>query len=92
MYNVTKPSDLRSENNENNENLLLNALELFENKLKLVNPKSSYFFLVITEHLDKTICKKIEEIYKNAGWSKVECINSFDNGERYGLTGLKLWK
>jgi len=37
-------------------------------------------------------CNKVEKIYKEAGWRSVVCKTSSENGERPGLTGLRLYR
>jgi hypothetical protein len=75
------------------EKLFKNVIESFENSfVKEPNNLNHYFLVVVRGEFDRNVCDKIQEIYLNAGWEKVICKTSSENGERGGLTSLKLWR
>ena len=82
---VTSPQDMAPDLSQ----LEVAVLE-FEAQFKQEQKGLSYYHLVIKGELNREVCKKIKEIYTLAGWKRVECKTSSDNGERPGLTGLIL--
>jgi len=80
---LTAPNDMISHEIEE-------ALREFEAQLKNEELNQDFYFLVINLTLTRKQCDFVEEAYKKAGWKTVECKTSAENGERPGLTGLKL--
>lgn len=66
------------------------AVKKFEEQWKQEGKGLNYYHLVISGELNKETCKKVKELYTEAGWQKVQCRTSSENGERAGLTGLIL--
>ena len=65
-----------------------------EEKLKFDiqdNPDDNYRHIIIRGEYPRHKLDLIETKYKQAGWAKAICMTSSENGERPGLTGLKLW-
>ena len=83
-YNVTTPKDILEGEAE-----IQVAILAFEEKFKTETRGLNYYHLVIQGELSEYLCKRIESIYQEVGWS-AECKTSSMNGERYGLTGLQL--
>jgi hypothetical protein len=86
-FNVTTPDDKL--NVEYQLNLIINALE---KQFKNEEDNEAYYHLVVSGEYPRNVLDQVEEIYQKAGWSKAECKTSSENGERGGLTGLKLWR
>jgi hypothetical protein len=84
---VTTPQEKSSPSHQQ----VADAINQFEEKLQADEPGLDYYHLVILGELNYAVCKKIEDIYYSAGWMKVICKTSSQNGEPPGLTGLKLW-
>jgi hypothetical protein len=84
---VTTPQEKSSPSHQQ----VADAINQFEKKLQANEPGLDYYHLVIAGELNYTVCKKVEEIYYNAGWVKVICKTSSERGEYPGLTGLQLW-
>lgn len=68
------------------------AIEKFEIKFKQEQKGLNSYHLIIFGEYDRPICDKIEATYKKAGWARAICITSSENGERAGLTSLKLYR
>jgi len=85
--NVTKPQDMESGISK-----LEEIITKFEEKFSKEEKDNDYYHLVIVGEYNRKICDKVEEIYLEAGWSDVRCRTSSENGERGGLTSLKLYK
>ncbi len=66
------------------------AVNKFETQFK--EKDQTYYHLVIEGEYNREVCDKIELLYLQAGWSDVICKTSTENGERGGLTGLRLRK
>lgn len=86
-FNVTKPIDMMS----NPEEMLPKVIEKFQSKFYGEKKDQSYYHLIIEGEIPRHICDDVERIYRDAGWGKVSCTTSSENGERRGLTGLRLW-
>jgi len=86
MVHITTPQ----EKNADIEQLTEEAVEKFEVEFSQSWGGVTYYHLVIDKQYPISVCKKVEQIYLEAGWTKVRCINSQDNGEKPGLTGLQL--
>lgn len=69
---------------------LQTAIIQFESQWAQQTKGLDYYHLVISGELNRETCKKIAELYREAGWRIVECKTSSENGERAGLTGLVL--
>jgi len=85
--NITKPEDKVL-----NISKLEEAVEKFEKDFAQEEPDQDYYHLVIVGEYNRQTCDEIVRIYTEAGWSKVECKTSSENGERPGLTGLQLYR
>jgi hypothetical protein len=72
--------------------LLKTAISKFEISFLEEEMNEDYYHLVVDEEYDSNICAEIEKLYINAGWYKAVCKTSSSKGERYGLTGLQLWR
>lgn len=83
--NITKPCEMTSGTSK-----LEEAVSKFEEELKNKDKDENYYHLVIVGEYNRATCDKIEELYRDAGWVKVYCRTSSENGERGGLTGLRL--
>lgn len=64
----------------------------FEERFAKEEKDEKYYHLVIVGECNRQTCDEVERIYKESGWSKVECSTSSAKGERYGLTGLQLYR
>lgn len=58
---------------ELNSSLIHSILAKFELLLVKEKKGNRYYKLCIKEYIDNSILKKIERVYKQAGWSKVNC-------------------
>ncbi len=85
--NVTRPSDITSGTSKVEE-----ALCKFEDMFKKEEKDEDYYHLVIVGEYNREVCDEIQKIYTDAGWKKVNCRTSSENGERGGLTGMQLWR
>ena len=85
--NITKPEDMTSGISKVEE-----AVSKFEKQLTKEEKDEQYYHLVIIGEYNRQTCDEIERIYMEAGWSKVKCKTSSENGERGGLTGLQLYR
>ena len=83
---VTTPKEMTS---------VVSKLELaindFEELLLSEEKGQEYYHLVIVGEYNRATCDEIQNIYTKAGWAKVVCKTSSENGERPGLTGLQLY-
>ena len=70
---------------------LAEAVAKFETNFKKEDPDQDYYHIVIVGEYNRAVCDEIEKIYTEAGWFKVKCRTSTENGERGGLTGLILY-
>lgn len=52
---------------------------------------NKYFNFSFPGHLSQKTKEKIIQIYMDAGWGKVECTNSEEQGERPGMCGVTLY-
>jgi hypothetical protein len=69
------------------------AIKSFEKEFsKEKRDDEEYHHLIIIGEYDRQTCDEVERIYTEAGWSKVKCTTSSENGERGGLTGLQLYR
>lgn len=66
------------------------AVNAFEKAFKDQPKSENFYHLVIEGEFSRPTCNAVESIYKQAGWTKVQCRTSSENGERGGLTGLIL--
>lgn len=85
--NITNPNEMTSETSKFEE-----AVSKFEKQFKKENKDENYYHLVIVGEYNREVCDEIQKIYTEAGWKKVNCRTSSENGERGGLTGLQLWR
>lgn len=85
---VTTPEQM----NIDDSTLLKELIGLFEEELKASEKGQDSYSIVVYGEYPKPICNKVEKIYKEAGWRSVVCKTSSENGERPGLTGLRLYK
>ena len=83
--NVTKPEQMTTGTSKVEE-----AVRKFEEQFTKEEKDQRYYYLIIVGEYNRQTCDEIERIYTEAGWSKVKCITSSENGERSGLTGLQL--
>lgn len=86
-YKVTTPRDV-----EGGLSKLDEALSKIESKFRVEESDQNYYHIVIVGEYNRKVCDKIEQIYTEAGWTKVKCRTSSENGERGGLTGLQLYR
>lgn len=82
---ITTPSEMKADLSQ-----LEKAVELFEKQWKIQSKGEKYYHLVIECELNREVCKEVEKLYRENGWTSAECKTSSENGERYGLTGLQL--
>ncbi len=68
------------------------AIKAFEAQMRKQDKDGVYYHLVISGEYNRQTLDKVEQIYVEAGWSQAQAKTSSENGERGGLTGLKLWK
>lgn len=85
--NITKPSEMTSGTSKVEE-----AVSKFEEQFKKADKDQDYYHLVIVGEYNREVCEEIQKTYTGAGWKKVNCRTSSENGERGGLTGLQLWR
>lgn len=83
---ITKPRDMIADLSK-----LKEAIEKFEKEFKTEEKGKSYYHLVIDGEYNRDVCDRIQVLYSTAGWRKVTCKTSSENGERPGLTGLQLY-
>jgi hypothetical protein len=84
---VTKPSDMSKPNH-----MILDEICIkFEKEFQHEQKGQDYYHLVIDGEYSRNICDSVEKVYKDAGWKKVTCKTSSENGETPGLTGLRLY-
>lgn len=69
---------------------LTDAVNKFEEKFKSADKNLDFYFLIIHGEYSPIICQQVAELYKSVGWAQATCITSSQNGERPGLTCLKL--
>lgn len=84
---ITTPQDAMSGTSK-----LEEALRKFEQKFADEEKDEEYYHLVISGEYNRNVCDEIEKLYTDAGWAKVSCKTSSENGERGGLTGLQLYR
>jgi len=82
---ITTPKEMKDDLAQ----LVETAVNQFEEQIKIARKGFNYYHLVIIGELSEDICKKITELYINAGW-KACCRTSSDIGEQAGLTSLIL--
>lgn len=68
------------------------AINKFEKQFKKEDKDEEYYHMAIAGEYNRQVCDEIEKIYTDAGWKKVKCKTSSENGERGGLTSLQLWR
>lgn len=85
--NITKPEEMLLDSSQIEE-----VVREFEKCLSNEEKNRDYYHLVISNEYSRRILDEIEKLYKHAGWSKVICRTSSENGERGGLTGLQLYR
>ena len=69
--------------------MLNEAVAGFERALARKEKGAPYYHLVIEGEYSRALCDAVEEEYAYVGWNAI-CGTSTENGERPGLTGLKL--
>ena len=84
---IITPSEMESGTSR-----LEEAVDKFNEEFKKDCKDQDYYFLVIDVEYNREVCDEIQKLYTDAGWKKVKCITSSENGERGGLTGLQLWR
>lgn len=84
--NITRPDQMTSGTSKVEE-----AVSKFEKKFAEVEKDQQYYHLVINGEYNRETCDEVERIYTEAGWSRVECKTSSENGE-HGLTRLQLYR
>jgi hypothetical protein len=77
------------EKNDYNDWNVPKIFDKFENLLKKEQGDQEVFQLILTTELPRSICEIVQEEYTKVGWI-AECRTSSENGERPGLTRLKL--
>ena len=85
--NITKQEQMTSGTSKVEE-----AVSKFEEQFTKEEKDRQYYHLVVVGEYNRQTCDEIERIYSEAGWSKVKCKTSSENGERGGLTGLQLYR
>ena len=85
--NITKPSEMTSGTSKFEE-----AVSKFEEQFKKDDKDQEYYHLVIVGEYNREVCDEIQKTYSDAGWCKVKCRTSSENGDRGVLTGLQLWR
>jgi hypothetical protein len=65
---------------------------MFEAELKKTDDNEDRYHLVIEGEYSRELLDEVEVIYTEAGWRRVRCKTSSENGERPGLTGLLLYR
>ncbi|TXG76181.1 hypothetical protein E6Q11_05110 [Candidatus Dojkabacteria bacterium] len=83
---VTGPIDMRSDGSKLDE-----ALAKFEKEFSKEDKGFRFYHLVIDDEYDRATCDLVEKTYLDAGWKSATCKTSSENGERSGLTGLRLY-
>ena len=66
------------------------AIGQFESELGQAEKGKEFYLIVIEGELNRPLCNKIANLYKQAGWATATCKTSSESGERPGLTGLRL--
>ena len=84
---IITPSEMESGTSR-----LEEAVDKFNEQFIKEDKDEDYYFLAIDGEYNREVCDEIQKIYTDAGWKKVRCIRSSENGERGGLTGLHLWR
>jgi hypothetical protein len=84
---ITTPKEMSSGTSKVEE-----AISKFEEQFAKDEKDQPYYHLVIVGEYNRQTCNEVEKIYTQAGWVKVKCITSSENGERGGLTSLRLTK
>ena len=84
---ITKPQEMTSGTSKVEE-----AVSKFEEQFAKDEKDQQYYHLVIVGEYNRQTCDEVQRIYTEAGWAKVECRTSSENGERGGLTGLQLYR
>lgn len=82
---ITTPNQMGSGTSKLNE-----ALQKFEAEFAKNEKDEDFYHLVIVGEYNRDVCDEIQNLYTNAGWKNVVCKTSSENGERGGLTGLRL--
>lgn len=82
---ITTPKQMESGISKINE-----ALQKFELEFAKQEKDQNFYHLVIVGEYNRETCDEIQKLYTNAGWNSVVCKTSSENGERGGLTGLRL--
>ena len=85
--NITKPEQMTAGTSKVEE-----AVSKFEEQFAKDEKDQQYYHLVVVGEYNRQTCDAVERIYTEAGWSKVKCRTSSENGERGGLTGLQLYR
>ena len=85
--NITEPEQMTSGTSKVEE-----VVSKFEEQFAKDEKDQQYYHLVIIGEYNRQTCDEVERIYTEAGWSKVKCKTSSENGERGGLTGLQLYR
>lgn len=85
--NITKPQEMTSGTSKVEE-----LVSEFEKELSKKEKDQEYYHLVVDGEYNRKTCDEVERIYEEAGWWRVKCSTSSENGERGGLTGLQLFR
>jgi predicted rRNA methylase YqxC with S4 and FtsJ domains len=85
--NITSPQEMTSGTSKVEE-----AVSKFEEQFAKDEKDQQHYHLVIVGEYNRQTCDEVEKIYSQAGWQKVKCRTSSENGERGGLTGLQLYR
>lgn len=62
----------------------------FNEKLLKENPDQDYYHVILSGEFPRNILDAVQEEFVEAGWHNVVCRTSSENGERRGLTSLRL--
>ena len=84
---ITKPQEMTSGTSKVEE-----AVSKFEEQFAKDEKDQQSYHLVIVGEYNRQTCDEVQRIYTEAGWAKVKCRTSSENGERGGLTGLQLYR
>lgn len=85
--NATSPKEMTSGTSK-----IEDAISKFEEQFFKQEKDQNYYHLVISGEYNRETCDEVERVYANAGWENVRCITSSENGERGGLTGLRMYR
>lgn len=80
--NITSPDEMKVN--------VLPYIKLFEERLLKSEPGRDEYSLVVPGEIPFSVRGSIISAYETAGWKKAEITTSSENGERPGLTRLRL--